>query len=47
MCTNAIAGGADAKNLDIVTVHVKGKPFKMCPNCQTWVPGFVGKVLTG
>ncbi|WP_268247977.1 RHS repeat-associated core domain-containing protein, partial [Streptomyces lateritius] len=47
MCTNALNDGADPKNLDIVTVNTKGKKYKMCDNCASWVPGFVGKVLTG
>ncbi|WAL74359.1 DUF6531 domain-containing protein [Kitasatospora sp. YST-16] len=47
MFTNAIKDGADPKNIDLVTVNTKGKKFKMCANCATWVPGFGGKVLTG
>ncbi|MDH6137405.1 RHS repeat-associated protein [Kitasatospora sp. MAA4] len=47
MFTNAIKDGADPKNIDVVTVNPKGKKFKMCSNCQTWVPGFGGEVLTG
>jgi hypothetical protein len=47
MCTNAIKGGANPKNLDIITLNKKGKKFSMCPNCVTWVPEFVGSVLTG
>ncbi|MES4901701.1 MULTISPECIES: DUF6531 domain-containing protein [unclassified Streptomyces] len=47
MFTKAIKDGADPKNIDLVTVNTKGKRFKMCQNCATWVPGFGGKVLTG
>ncbi|MFE5894936.1 RHS repeat-associated core domain-containing protein [Streptomyces sp. NPDC056462] len=47
MFTNAINDGADPKNIDLVTVNPKGKKFKMCDNCKTWVPGFGGDVLTG
>ncbi|WP_411145893.1 RHS repeat-associated core domain-containing protein [Streptomyces sp. x-80] len=47
MFTNAIKDGADPKNIDLVTVNPKGKKFKMCMNCETWVPGFGGEVLTG
>lgn len=47
MFTNAIKDGADPKNVDLVTVNPKGKKFKMCSNCQTWVPDFGGEVLTG
>ncbi|MFK4103948.1 RHS repeat-associated core domain-containing protein [Streptomyces sp. NPDC019531] len=47
MFTNAIEDGADPKNIDLVTVNPKGKKFKMCDNCKTWVPGFGGEVLTG
>ena len=47
MLTNAIKDGADPKNIDMVTVNPKGKKFKMCSNCQTWVPGFGGGVLSG
>jgi hypothetical protein len=47
MFTNAIRDGADPKNLDIVTVNDRGKKFKMCKNCASWVPDFTGKVLTG
>jgi hypothetical protein len=47
MCTNALNDGASLENLDIITLNQKGKKFKMCPNCQTWVPGAVRNVLTG
>ncbi|MCZ0970884.1 hypothetical protein O1L55_04010 [Streptomyces albulus] len=47
MFTNAIKDGADPKNVDLVTVNPKGKKFKMCANCQTWVPDFGGEVITG
>ncbi|MFI2209069.1 polymorphic toxin-type HINT domain-containing protein [Streptomyces sp. NPDC020141] len=47
MCTNARKGGALLANLDIITLNPKGKKFKMCGNCQTWVPGAVRNVLTG
>ncbi|QHC21018.1 hypothetical protein [Streptomyces sp. GS7] len=47
MFTTAIQDGADPKNIDLVTVNPKGKWFKMCANCQTWVPGFGGEALTG
>jgi RHS repeat-associated protein len=47
MFTNAIKDGADPKNVDLVTVNPKGKKFKMCGNCGTWVPDFGGEVLTG
>ncbi|GAA0665945.1 hypothetical protein GCM10010193_16770 [Kitasatospora atroaurantiaca] len=47
MFTNAIKDGADPKNVDLVTVNPKGKKFKMCENCGSWVPGFGGEVLTG
>ncbi|MFF4604252.1 RHS repeat-associated core domain-containing protein [Streptomyces sp. NPDC001339] len=47
MFTNAIKDGADPKNIDLVTVNDRGKKFKMCENCSTWVPGFGGEVLTG
>ncbi|MGW3120303.1 DUF6531 domain-containing protein [Streptomyces sp. NPDC001107] len=47
MFTNAIKDGADPKNIDLVTVNSKGKKFKMCENCRTWVPGFGGEVITG
>ncbi|MFJ9006256.1 polymorphic toxin-type HINT domain-containing protein [Streptomyces canus] len=47
MCTNALNDGASLENLDIITLNQKGKKFKMCPNCQIWVPEAVGKVLTG
>ncbi|MEU6844893.1 DUF6531 domain-containing protein [Streptomyces sp. NPDC046716] len=47
MFTNAIKDGADPKNIDLVTVNTKGKKFKMCENCSTWVPDFGGEVLTG
>ncbi|WP_328913158.1 MULTISPECIES: hypothetical protein [unclassified Streptomyces] len=47
MCTNALNAGVNPKNLDIITLNQKGKKFKMCPNCLTWVPEFVGEVLTG
>ncbi|MGX1755377.1 DUF6531 domain-containing protein [Streptomyces lydicus] len=47
MFTNAINDGADPKNVDLVTQNPKGKKFKMCDNCKTWVPGFGGKVLSG
>ncbi|GGS73724.1 hypothetical protein GCM10010240_03410 [Streptomyces griseoviridis] len=47
MFTHAIEDGADPKNIDLVTVNPKGKKFKMCKNCATWVPGFGGEVLTG
>lgn len=48
MFTNAIEQDkADPKNIDLVTVNPKGKKFKMCDNCKTWVPGFGGDVLTG
>lgn len=46
MFTNAIKDGADPKNVDVATVNIKGKKFKMCDNCKTWVPGFGGEVLT-
>ncbi|MFD9124069.1 RHS repeat-associated core domain-containing protein [Kitasatospora sp. NPDC059571] len=46
MFTNAIKDGADPKNIDLVTVNTKGKKFKMCDNCKSWVPGFGGEVLT-
>lgn len=47
MFTNAIKDGADPKNIDLATVNTKGKKFKMCDNCKTWVPGFGGDVHTG
>ncbi|MFD9123269.1 hypothetical protein [Kitasatospora sp. NPDC059571] len=47
MCTSAINGGADPSDLYIITVNARGKKFKMCVNCASWVPDFVGKVLTG
>jgi RHS repeat-associated protein len=47
MFTNAIKDGADPQNLDLVTVNTKGKKFKMCDNCKTWVPDFGGEVHTG
>ncbi|GAA2948149.1 hypothetical protein GCM10020227_13870 [Streptomyces flavovirens] len=47
MCTNALNDGASLENLDIITLNQKGKKFKMCPNCQAWVPGAVRSVLTG
>ncbi|MBT2423415.1 hypothetical protein J7F01_16855 [Streptomyces sp. ISL-22] len=47
MFTSAINDKADPKNIDLVTVNTKGKKFKMCDNCKTWVPGFGGDVLTG
>ncbi|MFG2888049.1 hypothetical protein [Streptomyces sp. NPDC048248] len=47
MFTNASKDGADPKNIDLVTVNPKGKNFKMCDNCKTWVPDFGGEVLTG
>ncbi|WP_411148524.1 RHS repeat-associated core domain-containing protein [Streptomyces sp. A30] len=47
MCTNALNDGASLGNLDIITLNQRGKKFKMCPNCQTWVPDAVGEVLTG
>ncbi|MFJ6752813.1 hypothetical protein ACIQNI_32230 [Streptomyces sp. NPDC091266] len=47
MFTNAIKDGADPKNIDLVTINIKGKRFPMCDNCKTWVPGFGGEVLTG
>ncbi|UUN28853.1 polymorphic toxin-type HINT domain-containing protein [Streptomyces sp. FIT100] len=47
MCTNALNGGASLGNLDIITLNQKGKKFKMCPNCQVWVPDAVRSVLTG
>jgi hypothetical protein len=47
MCSNALDDGADLKNLDIVSVNPKGQKFKMCENCQVWVPEAVGKVMTG
>ncbi|GGN36977.1 hypothetical protein GCM10012285_11310 [Streptomyces kronopolitis] len=45
--TELLPVGADPKNIDLVTVNPKGKKFKMCANCQTWVPGFGREVLTG
>jgi hypothetical protein len=47
MCSRAAEAGVNLKNLDIVTVNPRGKKFKMCPNCVAWVPGVVGRVLTG
>ncbi|MFJ4680079.1 RHS repeat-associated core domain-containing protein [Kitasatospora sp. NPDC088783] len=47
MFTNAAKDGADPKNIDLVTVNTKGKKFKMCENCGSWVPHFGGEVLTG
>jgi RHS repeat-associated protein len=47
MFTNAVKDGVDPKNVDLVTVNPKGKKFKMCGNCGTWVPDFGGEVLTG
>ncbi|MGF2212079.1 polymorphic toxin-type HINT domain-containing protein [Streptomyces albidoflavus] len=47
MCTNSLNDGASLENLDVITLNQKGKKFKMCPNCQSWVSSSVGNVLTG
>ena len=47
MFTEALKDGAKRENIDLVTVNNKGKKFKMCENCSSWVPGFGGEVLTG
>lgn len=47
MPSNALNDGASLENLDIITLNQKGNKFKMCPNCQTWVPGTVRSVLSG
>nr|WP_179419713.1 hypothetical protein [Streptomyces sp. TLI_235] len=47
VCTGAINAGVKPGDLYIITVNARGKKFKMCVNCASWVPDFVGKVLTG
>lgn len=47
MFTEALKDGAKPENIDLVMVSNKGKKFKVCENCSSWVPDFGGQVLTG